>query len=203
MALQPWAGALIWSTDLQLGHLPAVCVKTGQPADASVKFRFVTLPRWAYALLLLLCTGVGFLVIAIIMRLVSRTASGRLPYHSSVAGRIRAWRWTVVGLFVGIPVLLIAALASLQGDTTVAALVWLLFLADLLGTIAVRYLVLPRLGPNAFVHESPYAQGRWVELRRVHPTFAAAVAEMYAARWAASQQLPPAPQGVALPPPPA
>jgi hypothetical protein len=121
------------------------------------------------------------------MRLVSRAESGNLPYQRAVARRIRTWRWVLGGLFVGIPVLLVAALVSLSGDTTIAALVWILFLADLLGTLAVRYLVLPRLGPNGYVHESTHGQGRWVELRRAHPAFAAAVAEMYASRWAAVQ----------------
>ena len=199
--MQPRAGALIWSTDLKLGHLPAVCVKTGQPADAAVKFRFVTVPRWAYVLLVLLCTGVGFLVIFIVMRLVSRTASGRLPYVRAAANRIRLWRWVGVATIVGIPVLLIAALVSLSGDTTIAALVWSAFLADLLAAIGIQYLVLPRVGPNAYVYDSPHAYGRWVELRRVHPAFAAAVAEMYASRWAAARQLPPAPQPVAPEPP--
>jgi hypothetical protein len=206
---QPRAGALVWSTDLKLGHLPAVCVKTGRPADASVKFRFVTAPRWAYVLLLLICTGVGFLVTFVIMRLVSRAESGRLPYVKAAANRIRLWRWSGVAAVVGIPVLLFAALFSLSGDTTIAALVWSAFLADLLGAITIQYLVLPIVGPSGYVHDSPYSQGRWVELRRVHPAFAAATAEMYAARWAAVQQpalwqqLPPTTQAETLPPPPA
>jgi hypothetical protein len=200
-------GALIWSTDLKLGHLPAICVKTGEPADASVKFRFVTLPSWANALYLLLLTGVGLLIVFIIMRLVSRIESGRLPYVRAVANRIRLWRWVRVATIVGIPVLLIAAIVSLGGDTTIAALVWSAFLADLLAAIAFPYAVLNRIGPNGYVHDSPYGNGRWIELRRVHPNFAAAAAEMYRSRWAAAQQpapwqqLQPAPQPRALPPP--
>lgn len=194
---------LIWSTDLQRGHLPAVCVKTGQPADASVKFRFATVPTWAYALLLLLLTGVGLLLILIITRLVSRTESGRLPYVRAAARRIRLWRWGLAATLLGIPVLLFAALLSLSLDTTIAALVWSAFLADLLGALCIHYLVLPRAGPDGYVHDSPYAQGRWVELRRVHPAFAAAVAEMYASRWSAAQQLTLAAQALTLPPPPA
>jgi hypothetical protein len=206
MAIQPRVRALIWSTDLKLGHLPAVCVKTGQPADASVKFRFVTLPPWANALYLLLLTGVGLLIVFIIMRLVSRTESGRLPYVRAAANRIRLWRWLRVATIVGIPVLLIAAIVSLGGDTTIAALVWSAFLADLIAAMVIQYLVLRRLSPDGYVHDSAYGNGRWVELRRAHPAFAAAVAEMYASRWAAAQrpapwqQLQPAPQAEALPP---
>jgi hypothetical protein len=208
LSAQPPVSALIWSADLKFGHLPAVCVKTGRPADASVKFRFVTLPTWANALYLLLLTGVGFLIVFIIMRLVSRVESGRLPYVRAAANRIRLWRWVRVATIVGIPVLLIAAIVSLGGDTTIAALVWSAFLADLIAAIVFPYAVLNRIGPNGYVHDSPYGNGRWVELRRVHPTFAAAVAEMYAWRWAAVQQPAPWPQALpasqpqALPPPP-
>jgi hypothetical protein len=187
LSAQPPFSALIWSTDLKLGHLPAVCVKTGQPADASVKFRFVTLPSWAYALYLLWLTGVGLLIVFIIMRLVSRVESGRLPYVRAAANRIRLWRWVRVATIAGIPVLLIAAIVSLGGDTTIAALVWSAFLADLVAAMVLPYAVLKRVSPNGYVHDSPYGNGRWVELRRVHPTFAAAVAEMYASRWAATQ----------------
>jgi hypothetical protein len=199
--------ALIWSTDLKLGHLPAVCVKTGRPADASVKFRFTTLPTWANALYLLLLTGVGLLIVFIIMRLVSRVESGSLPYARAAANRIRLWRWVRVALFIGIPVLLIGAVVSLAGDTTVAALVWSAFLADFIAAIVFPYAVLNRMGPNGYVNDSPYGNGRWVELRRVHPAFAAAVAEMYAWRWAAVQQAAPwqqlpTTQPEALPPPP-
>lgn len=208
MSIQPSVSALIWSTDLKLGHLPAVCVKTGQPAEASVKFRFTTLPSWAKALYLLLLTGVGLLIVFIIMRLVSRIESGNLPYARAAANRIRLWRWVRVATIIGIPVLLIAAIVSLGGDTTIAALVWSAFLADLIAAIVFPYAVLNRLGPNGHVHDSPYGNGRWVELRRVHPTFAAAVAHMYASRWAAVQQPAPWQQGLpaaqpeALPPPP-
>lgn len=203
MSIQPRRSAWIWSADLKSGRLPAVCVKTGQRADASVKFRIVTLPRWGYLLLILLCTGIGTLPVIIIMRAVSRSEGGRLPYLRPAANRIRLWRWIAAGTFVGIPVLLFAALLSLGGDTTVAALVWSAFLADLLAAIVIQYLVIPQVGPNGYVHESGYPQGRWVELRRVHPAFAAAMADMYAARTAA---LPPAADWsgyTALPSPPA
>ena len=199
MAVQPTGSAFIWSTDLQLGHLPAVCVMTGRPADASVKFRFVTVPSWAYAFLLLALTGIGLLVPFIIMRIVSRTGSGRLPFQSLVARRIRTCRWALAGAFIAIPLLLVASLVALGGDTYVAALGWSLFLADLLGTLALRYIVLPRLGPSGYVHKSTYPGGRWIELRRVHPAFAAAVAEMYELRSAAIQQPLPAPHLAALP----
>jgi hypothetical protein len=203
VAYQPGGNAFIWSTDLKLGHLPAICVKTGQRADASVGYRFITIPGWAYVSLLLVLTGIGLLVPFIIMRIVSRTASGRLPFHSSVARRIKTWRAVLIGTFVAIPLLLVGAVIALGGDTYFAAGVWSLLLADLLGTLALRYLVLPRLGPKGHVHRGTAREGRWVELRAVHPAFAAAVAEMYALRLAAIHQPPPLSQGVALPPPPA
>ena len=43
---------------------------TGQPAQAWRKFRFATVPRWAYVFLVLICTGIGLLPIFIIMAVV-------------------------------------------------------------------------------------------------------------------------------------
>jgi Kef-type K+ transport system membrane component KefB len=195
--------AFVWSTDLRLGYLPPVCLKTGLPADASVRFRFVTRPNWAYLLLLLVLTGIGLLVVGLIMRVVSRRESGRLPYVRSAAKRIRLCRGVAVVTAVGVPVLLVAAVISLGGDNTVAAMVWSALLVDVVAAIVITQLVLRRIGPNGYIHDSHLPQGRWVELRRVHPAFAAAVAEMYASRWAAVRPLQPAPYGVAFPPPPA
>ena len=186
------ASALIWSADLKLEALPAICVRTGRPADAAVKFRFVTLPGWAYVLLLLLLTGIGFLVVAIIMRAVSRTASGRLPYEAGSARRIKTWRWVTAGTIVAFLPLLILALTSLSWDPTLAAAVWTLMLTDFLGAIGLWYIALPRLGPRGEVLPSRYPQGHWVELRGVHPTFAAAVGDMYRSRLEAVHALSPA-----------
>jgi hypothetical protein len=183
------AMALVWSADLKAGTLPTICVRTGRPAAASVKFRFVTAPGWAYALLLLLFTGIGFLVVAVIMRLVSRTASGRLPYETGSARRIKTWRWVTAGTMVAFLPLLILALTSLSWDPTLAAAVWILMLADFLATIALWYIVLPRLGPRGRVLPSRYSEGNWVELRGVHPGFAAAVGEMYRSRLEAVRAL--------------
>ena len=183
----PAASALVWSADLKAGALPPICVRTGRPSDAAVKFRFVTPPPWAYVLLLLLCTGVGFFVVAIIMRLVSRTTSGKLPYAAAEARWIRTWRLVTVGMMVGFLPLLITALTALSWDPTPAAAIWILILSDLLGAIALWYIVLPRLGLRGKVLPSHYPQGNWVELRLVHPAFAAAVAEMYGSRLASAQ----------------
>src|SRR5437773_10863820 len=45
---------LIWSSQLRANDFPPVCAMTGAPAEAWHKFRFVTVPGWAYASLLLL-----------------------------------------------------------------------------------------------------------------------------------------------------
>lgn len=46
----PTATVSRWS--LQQGDLPAVCVKTGEPADGTVSVRFSSLPSWTFLLLL-------------------------------------------------------------------------------------------------------------------------------------------------------
>ena len=173
--------AVVWSADLSLGALPPICVRTGRPADASVKFRFVTLPGWAYALLLLLLTGIGFLVVAVVMRLVSRTASGRLPYEAGSARRIKAWRWVTAGMMVAFLPLLILALTSLSWDPTLSAGVWILMLAAFIGAIAPWEILLPRPGPPGTVPPTRYPQGNWGELRRGPPAFALAGSELHRA----------------------
>jgi hypothetical protein len=166
---------------------------TGQPADTGVKCRFITVPRWAYLSLLLVVTGIGLLPIAIILRVLSRAESGRLPYHSSIAGRVRLWRGLSIGTFVAIPFLLVASIAAINGDQVVDGVLWGGLAAAILAALVLRYVVLQRFLPKGFVHPSRQMPGRWVELRRVHPSFAGAVNEMYAARnraYALSQGLP-------------
>ena len=66
-------------------------------------------------------------------------------------------------------------------------------LADFLGASGLWYIVLPRLGPRGKVLPSRYPQGNWVELRGVHPAFAAAVGDMYRSHLEACHALSPAP----------
>src|SRR5256885_14051120 len=70
---------LIWSSQLRANDFPPVCALTGAPAETWHKFRFVTVPGWAYAFLVLLCTGIGLLPIFIILAVVSRRGAGDLP----------------------------------------------------------------------------------------------------------------------------
>src|SRR5207245_6467641 len=81
---------------------------TGAPAEVWRKFRFRTVPGWAYAFLALLVTGIGLLPIFIIMAVVSRRASGPLPLTrarrqklSLVARGIITLLPLRIGLFIG------------------------------------------------------------------------------------------------------
>ena len=73
---------------------------TGQPAETWRKFRFQTAPAWAYAFLLLLCTGVGLLIIFLAMYLVSRRASGYLPLTRASSRKVALGAWIPGGLLL-------------------------------------------------------------------------------------------------------
>src|SRR6266550_5336966 len=89
---------LIWSSQLRANDFPPVCAMTGAPAETWHKFRFVTVPGWAYAFLILLCTGIGLLPIFIILAVVSRRAAGYLPLTRSSRTRIRLATWVPFAL---------------------------------------------------------------------------------------------------------
>ena len=109
----------IWSSQLAANDFPPVCAMTGAPAETWRKFRFSTAPGWAALFLLLLCTGVGLLIVFLAIYLVSRKASGYLPLSRAASRRVGLASWIPAGLLVGGFVLLIgAAVAAGAGSST-------------------------------------------------------------------------------------
>jgi hypothetical protein len=181
---------------------------TGAPAETWRKFRFSTAPAWAYAFLILLCTGVGLLIVFVAMYLVSRRASGHLPLTRASSHRVGLATWIPGGALLGGIVLLIAAavVAGANSNTTtgesevggaiagdLAILGILALLAGIVGALVLRQV----LGPRARVMDAPPGHtDRLVELRNVHPAFVAAVLQVHqarAAQYATSYQSQPPP----------
>ena len=74
---------------------------TGAQAETWRKFRFASTPGWAYLFLLLLCTGIGLLIIFILMYAVSRRASGYLPLTRASSQKVALATWIPLALIIG------------------------------------------------------------------------------------------------------
>lgn len=160
---------------------------TGAPAETWRKFRFATAPSWAYVLLLLVCAGVGLLIIGVLIWAVSFRASGYLPLTRASRRKLAIVNWLPVALIVLSLVLWIAALvvgfnsndqtATIAGVLLIVGL--LAGLAGLIGRLVVRRLV----GPKARVMERrPGQYDQLIELRHMHPAFVVAVNQLHSAR---------------------
>jgi len=111
---------------------------TGLPAETWRKFRYQTAPAWAYAFLLLLCTGVGLLIVFLAMYLVSRRASGHLPLTRASSRKVALGAWIPAGLFLFTLVLWVVAIviSSSSSDETTGSLAALVLLFSFIVLIA-------------------------------------------------------------------
>ena len=126
---------MVWSSQLAANDFPPVCAMTGQPAETWRKFRFSTAPAWAPALFLLLCTGVGLLIVFVAMYGISRRASGHLPLTRASSRRVALANWIPVGLIAAGVVLVIlafvvAAMSSTSTMQVTKSLVYTTWVAD-------------------------------------------------------------------------
>jgi len=165
---------------------------TGRPAETWRRFRFITAPAWAYAFLLLLLTGIGLLLIFILMRVVSRTATGHLPLTRASSNEIR--NANLVGLGGVVLWLALWVVGFAAQDNSAAGLAFVLGFVVAFAVLVYWLLIRPRFGPKGTV--LPVAKGQWqsiVVLDRVHPAFVAAVQQHQqarAAQFAAASQPP-------------
>jgi hypothetical protein len=113
----PTDRVVVWASQLAANDFPPVCAMTGAPAETWRKFRFSTAPAWAYAFLILLCTGVGLLIVFLAMYLVSRRASGHLPLTRAASRRVGLASWIPAGALIGGVALLLAA-AVVEGASS-------------------------------------------------------------------------------------
>lgn len=142
------------------GDLPAVCVRTGLPADGLVDVRFRPMPGWIVVLLFF-----GFFPFLVGVALGSDLVVGQLPVtHHVVERHHRLGRWatalaaTAIAI-VGLGVAVGSAVASGVGVAVGVAS---------LGLLAWR--------SATWVRARPDRTGIWVRLQGVHDDFVAVAA---------------------------
>jgi hypothetical protein len=177
----------IWAAQLAANDFPPVCAMTGAPAETWRKFRFATAPSWAYVLLLLVCTGVGLLIIGVLVWLVSFRASGYLPLTRASRRKLAIVNWLPLALIaLSIVVWIAAAFVGFNSNDQTATIAAGLLIVGLIAGLAglAGWVVMRRLvGPRAKVMERrPGQPDQLVELRNVHPAFVTAVNQLHSAR---------------------
>jgi hypothetical protein len=179
----------VWSSQLTANDFPPVCAMSGQPAETWRKFKFATPPTWAYALLVLVCIGgLGIILYAIVITLVSQKASGFLPLTRRSSRTVALAIWVPGGLLIAWVVLwLLAAVIGLPSSDSTALTVatimfWvglLLLIAGLVGRLLVMRMICPR---GKVMEPQPGQMDKLVELQNVSPAFVAAVHQVQTAR---------------------
>lgn len=164
----------VWSGDIYAGTLPQICVFTGQPTPGVHTVRYSTTPRWVIALLF-----AGILPYLVGVRLLRRTVTGTLPMCPAALRRFVVQRAVTLGVMVAAPILCLVV-ALIAGGEAAAWLVLAAFGLVVVGGIACS-LWAGSITIAGVVEDRP-GWGRWVRLRGVNPTFAAAVRRMYAGR---------------------
>jgi hypothetical protein len=153
------ADALVSRERLFYGDLPEVCAKTGEPTSAVVSTTFERLPPWTF---LLLFAGIFPFFIAVLF--VREKVKAKVPMTAEVVERYHGRRrWLVLGYAV-IALALIVTVALQEPRIMTAGLIGVVMITvteyrrarDWISAVGVR--------------DTPF-----VELRRVHPAFVAAV----------------------------
>jgi hypothetical protein len=91
--------------DLESGHLPSVCAKTGLPAEGFTSVRFSKLPGWTWILLLF-----GIWPFLIAWYFATRRINGLVPMSDLALRRVRAFTLTYAIFFtLAVVVFLIGA----------------------------------------------------------------------------------------------
>lgn len=150
--------------DLDKPWFPPLCIKTGQPATATVKLRATHTPAWVHLLLPL-----GLVIwIRARSRNESKLTIG-VPVATDAWSRYQTVHWTSIGLgIIGLAILIGAAVvwhvtAMLVGICILAVAVPAYALGEAMTWVGIRY----------------FPDRRSVILTRVHPSFALSVAEHY------------------------
>ena len=143
----------------EAGELPRVCVKSGEPADQTIKATFRWLPPWTYLLLL-----AGVLPFLIAMVFADEKVVGRVPVRNLIVERHRrlghlVWGWLAV-------VILAAVGAAMAGP---GWLWWgvLVGVAGVVGTLIQQ--------SRGWIDARQVRGTSTVEVRRVHPGFVTAL----------------------------
>jgi hypothetical protein len=167
------AAVTVFVDDVVTGRLPAVCVRSGVPADTWVRDRAEVggPPLWLFLLVFLGPPGWLALVLALLLGFGRERLVVQLPFTEAELDRLkgaRAQRAYSVGLAVVLALVAVTRAGSLTGTVGVAALV-LVIGAVLLATLAHLRVTAMEVGVALD------ASRRWVTLRGVSDGFAAQV----------------------------
>ena len=195
----------VWAGDIHAGTLPQICVLTGEATRGVHTVRYSMFPRWVWALLLV--GVVPFFIGVVVTR---RSVTGTLPMNVRALRRFVVQRVATLIIVVAVPALcfVVAAGVWAASDQAGGALVVAGLLVLVVGAVVCS--IWGGVIGVAGAVEDREGWGRWVRLRGVNPTFAAAVRRMYAGRMPQWQigTVPssfagvPLPKGYGPPPPP-
>lgn len=167
MASKPFVQVFV--DDYATGRLPEVCVVTGHPTTDQVRMRTNVSRLAAIWFVLILFGPVGWLVLLAVSFSSRNYLEGWLPYeHREARRRHQAWKFGLIWSAVAIGGLLLLGAGLKSGIFVV---------------LAVAVLVVGLIALVVSQHREPEirldASGRWVTIRRVHPSFAAAIEREY------------------------
>ncbi len=173
--------ATVFVDDAVQGHLPMVCVRTGDPADGL--HRMLTViggsSGWLWLLIFLGPFGWIFLIAALAFRGRSRELLVRLPYSNAALDQERReFRAAVVSglvMVASVAAMVIALLGPQPRSQSAQTVVYLLISTSVLAALTTFVLA------SRYTTHRPGivldASGRWVNLNGVHANFARAVAD--------------------------
>lgn len=195
--INPSVRLRVWKSQLEANDFPAICVFSGEPADAWWKFRAHSTYMWATPiLLLLLLLVVGFVVDGPLLYLLARRATGRLPVKSKYARRLSRVTW-ISAAVLGVAVLMFIAASSthITGNVALDLLAAVALFTSLpvaiVGLAGVQLglqLLWNPLAPQGRVlKRQPGDPDSIVVISNLHPAFVAAAQAMYSARSALPQ----------------
>lgn len=170
--------------DLAVGHLPSICVKTGQAADLSVAVESSEQGFQPWWILLLLLGPVGIVAIVLLWTFGRRAnrVGGQVPLSSAALQRyndaVQMARMAMALAFAGV-IFGTGALALAPGPAEIRAfgvVGVLAIVAGICGTLTASYAAKRR-----WIDVELDGSGRWAVLTNVHPSFVAAVRGHYQA----------------------
>lgn len=173
------SAATVFVDDAVQGHLPYVCVRTGQPANGLHRIHKTIggSSGWLWLLIFLGPFGWMFLIAALVFSGSSRQLLVRLPYSSEALNRERGEFRAAVGagfaMFVGFVAALVAMVGGTPHSHVRETIMYFLIASTVCAAIATFALALRYSLRRPGIELD--ASGRWVTLRGVHRDFADAV----------------------------
>ena len=149
--------------DLESGHLPSVCAKTGLPATGFTTVRVSNLPGWTWILLLF-----GIWPFLIAWYFATRRIDALIPMSDLALRRVRAFTLTYAILFT-----LALVLCLIGGFGEHPTLVWLGLLTALLALLFIAFAWLFVYPTGRFLDQD------WISLSFVDKRFATALDRWY------------------------